>query len=130
MACCKAFKDLVLLSANGVNARTIYLIIGIEILYMISPFALYYYSTYGPSLNFLHQSSLTSWLTGFFLPHYVKTSSFILNYYPLFGWILIFAGLTFFLIGAGQIYCDRTFNFNCVASPQKHLPIYRHRSFE
>jgi protein-S-isoprenylcysteine O-methyltransferase Ste14 len=81
-----------------------YLVIGIEILYMISPFALYYYSTYGPSLNFLHASPLTSWLTGFFLPHYVDTSSALLNGVEAVGQILVVSGLLLFLIGAGHIY--------------------------
>lgn len=38
-----------------------------EILFMISPFALYYYAAYGPSLNVLHRSKWTSWLTDFLL---------------------------------------------------------------
>jgi len=86
------------------TAWLFYLIIGIEILYMISPFAVYYYSTYGPSLNFLHNSPATAWLTSFFLPHYVETSSFILNSVHATGEVLIFVGFAFFFIGAGQIY--------------------------
>lgn len=81
-----------------------YLVIGIEILYMISPFAIYYYSTYGPGLNFLHASSETAWLSGFFLPHFVKTSSLILNSYHIVGWALVGIGFVLFLVGAGQIY--------------------------
>ena len=85
-------------------AWTAYLLIGVEILYMISPFALYYYGTYGPSLNFLHQWPATAWLTGFFLPHYVQTSSSILNALHGFGGVLFVAGLGMFLVGAGQVY--------------------------
>lgn len=81
-----------------------YLVIGIEIVYMISPFALYYYSLYGPSLNFLHEQPATAWLSGFFLPHYVKTSSLVLNTYDTLGWVLVLAGLAFFLVGAAHIY--------------------------
>ena len=80
-------------------AWTAYLLIGVEILYMISPFALYYYGTYGPSLNFLHQWPATAWLTGFFLPHYVQTSSSILNALHGFGGVLFVAGLGMFLVG-------------------------------
>ncbi len=86
------------------TAWLFYLIIGIEILYMISPFAIYYYSTYGPSLNFLHKSPATAWLTTFFLPHYVETSSVILNAAHATGEVLMFVGFAFFVIGAGQIY--------------------------
>ena len=48
-----------------------YVLIGIEIVIMISPFALYFYSVYAPILNFLSSSPLTSWTTEFFLPHMV-----------------------------------------------------------
>jgi len=85
-------------------AWLVYLIIVFEIVYMISPFALYYYSTYGPSLNFLHNWPLTAWLSGFFLPHFAVTASGILNVLPKIGWSCIFTGLSLFLIAAGQIY--------------------------
>ena len=48
-----------------------YCLIGAEIIIMISPFALYFYSIYGPILNLLTSSPMTSWLTEFFLPHLV-----------------------------------------------------------
>ena len=81
-----------------------YLVIVFEIVYMISPFALYYYSAYGPSLNFLHRWPLTAWLSGFFLPHFSETSSWLLNSLHDYGWMLFLAGLILFLIGAGHIY--------------------------
>lgn len=81
-----------------------YLVIGFEILYMISPFALYYYSTYGPSLNLLHNWPQTAWLSHFFLPHFTESSAWIFNWLGRIGWIIFDAGLILFLIGAGQIY--------------------------
>ena len=33
----------------------LYLLIGLEIVYMISPFGLYYYSVYGEGLDFLNE---------------------------------------------------------------------------
>ncbi len=80
------------------------LIIVFEIIYMISPFALYYYSSYGPALNFLHHWPQTAWLSGFFLPHFAETSSWFLNALLPFGGLLFITGLVFFLIGTGQIY--------------------------
>lgn len=65
---------------------------------------IYYYSTYGPTLNFLHGSSLTTWMTGFFLPHYAYTSSSLLNGAHTAGRIFLVIGVLFFLIGAGHIY--------------------------
>ncbi|MFQ5632499.1 MAG: hypothetical protein ACE5I1_27340 [bacterium] len=62
------------------------------------------YSTYGPSLNFLHNWSQTAWLTGFFLPHFTETSSLLINSLNGFGRILFLSGLCLFLIGAGQVY--------------------------
>jgi protein-S-isoprenylcysteine O-methyltransferase Ste14 len=81
-----------------------YLVIVFEIVYMISPFALYYYSAYGPSLNFLHRWPQTAWLSGFFLPHFSETSSWLLNLLHNLGWKLFLAALILFLIGAGHIY--------------------------
>lgn len=81
-----------------------YLFIVFEIIYMVSPFALYYYSAYGPSLKFLHNWSITAWLSGFFLPHFTESSSWILNIFHGLGWQLFLVGLVIFLIGAGQIY--------------------------
>ncbi len=81
-----------------------YLLIVFEILYMISPFALYFYSTYGPVLNVWHQSAATAWLTTFFLPHFSHTTNPILNVLPLVGRAAIFVGIATFVIGFIQIY--------------------------
>ncbi|MCI0696890.1 DUF1295 domain-containing protein [candidate division KSB1 bacterium] len=81
-----------------------YLLVVFEIIYMISPFALYYYSTYGPSLNFLHNWPQTAWLTGFFLPHYTESTWSLLNVLDNIGRIFFLGGLLMFLIGAVQIY--------------------------
>jgi protein-S-isoprenylcysteine O-methyltransferase Ste14 len=74
---------------------------------MISPFAIYYYSVYGKGLDFLNTTPATSWLTAFFLPHFAKTSSFILNTYKDAGWTLAIGGFLAFCIGAGQIYYSK-----------------------
>ena len=69
-----------------------YVAIVLEILFMISPFALYFYSIYGPTLNVLHLSPWTSWLTGFFLPHFSYTTSPVLGYVKAVAGILILSG--------------------------------------
>ena len=79
-----------------------YLLIVFEIIYMITPFALYYYSAYGPSLNFLNKSSLTSWLSGFFLPHFTESSSWVLNMFKGLGWNLFLVGFVMFLVVPGK----------------------------
>jgi len=81
-----------------------YVAIVFEILFMVSPFALYYYSAYGPSLNLFHRSPWTAWLTHFFLPHFSQTSSPVLNRLEDLGRLLVVAGAAVFLLGFVQIY--------------------------
>src|SRR5918992_3958554 len=64
-----------------------YAIFVLEILFMISPAALYFYSVYGPALNFLDASPATAWLTQFFLPHISTTASPVLNGLGELGWL-------------------------------------------
>jgi protein-S-isoprenylcysteine O-methyltransferase Ste14 len=81
-----------------------YLLIGLEIIIMISPFAAYFYAGYGPLLNALYAFPATAWLTGFFLPHAVVSKSSALNFINGFGRTLFSLGMIAFLIGAIQIY--------------------------
>ena len=83
-----------------------YCLIAIEIIIMISPFALYFYSIYAPILNFLASSPLFSWTTEFFLPHMVFLDDpFILaiSYLQL----LLVIGLVFFFTAAVPLYWGR-----------------------
>ena len=80
-----------------------YIIIGLEFLFMISPFALYFYSSYGNVLNFFHRWPATAWLTGFFLPHVSMTTSPMLDALKPWGFRLAGLGLLLFLIGIVQI---------------------------
>jgi protein-S-isoprenylcysteine O-methyltransferase Ste14 len=82
----------------------LYLLIGLEIIIMISPFAAYFYAGYGPLLNALYAHPATAWLTGFFLPHAVASKSDMLNFVNGFGRTLFSLGMIAFLIGAFQIY--------------------------
>jgi len=91
-----------------------YLIIVLEFLYMISPFALYFYSAYGPALNLLHRSPSTAWLTAFFLPHFSHTSSLLLNGLHEVGELVALSGLLIFGIGATQIYWAKIRRKNAV----------------
>jgi len=83
-----------------------YCLIGAEIIIMISPFALYFYSVYGPLLKLLTSSPLTSWLTEFFLPHLVFSDDFRLlaiSYLQLF----LVLGLVLFFAAAIPLYYGR-----------------------
>ncbi len=81
-----------------------YFVVVLEFLFMISPFALHFYSAYGPTLNFLHLSPATAWLTGFYLPHFSATASPMINNLKSIGFLLAEAGLVLFILGAIQIY--------------------------
>jgi len=81
-----------------------YIVIGLEFLFMISPFALYFYSSYGGVLNFLHRWPATAWLTGFCLPHVSMTTSPFLDSLKPWGFRLAGLGLLIFLAGIVQIY--------------------------
>ncbi|UCC71171.1 MAG: isoprenylcysteine carboxylmethyltransferase family protein [Gemmatimonadota bacterium] len=84
-----------------------YLAIVFEFIYMISPFALYFYSSYGPTLNFLHRSPATAWLTQFYLPHISHTTSPILNNLKPLAFLLVGAGMLVFLLGAVPVYWSK-----------------------
>lgn len=86
-------------------AAAFYVLIAFEFFYVASPFALYFYSAYGPALDFINNSPTLAWLSRPFLPHIVaETSSVILNLRNVAGGILAFAGFSAFCIGAFQVY--------------------------
>jgi len=91
-----------LLAATGIA----YLLIGIEIIIMISPFALYFYAVYGPILNFLTSFSLTRWTTEFFLPHMVFLDDPLILFISYLQ-VLLVIGLFLFLSAAVPLYWGR-----------------------
>lgn len=83
-----------------------YSLISIEIIIMISPFAMYFYSVYGPVLEYFAASPYLSWTTEFFLPHMVFTQD------PIIVWIsylqvLLIIGLVLFFSAAIPLYYGR-----------------------
>lgn len=83
-----------------------YCLIGVEIIVMISPFALYFYGVYAPILNFLSGSPLTGWTTEFFLPHMVFLDDPLilsLSYLQ----VLLVIGLLLFASAAIPLYWGR-----------------------
>jgi len=83
-----------------------YCLISVEIIIMISPFALYFYSIYAPILNFLASSSYFSWTTEFFLPHMIFLDDpliMAISYLQL----LLVIGLVLFFTAAVPLYWGR-----------------------
>ena len=81
-----------------------YVVFVLEILFMISPAALYFYGVYGPVLNVFHRWAATTWLTQFFLPHFSETRSAVLNVLHWLAGPLMLAGVVLFLAGAIPVY--------------------------
>src|SRR5258708_2061489 len=75
-----------------------YLLITLEMIFMVTPFALYYYSAYSPLLSASSRVSAIAWLPAFFLRH---LSSEIV---PSVGGLILVLGFAGFLLGAFQLY--------------------------
>ncbi|MEQ9451992.1 MAG: isoprenylcysteine carboxylmethyltransferase family protein [Pseudomonadales bacterium] len=86
------------------SAWLLYTLIVLEILFMVSPFAAYYYAAYATPLNALQSLPQTAWLTMYVLPHFAYSESWLANGLILISWPLIGLGVVLFLIGFGQIY--------------------------
>lgn len=89
------------------SAWLLYTLIVLEILFMVSPFAAYYYSIYATPLNALQNSPHTAWLTMYLLPHFTYTDSWLANGLILISWPLILLGIVFFVVGFCQIYWSK-----------------------
>lgn len=88
-------------------AWAFYVVLVFEILFMISPAALFFYSVYGPVLEFLNDAPATAWLTQFFLPHIATTGNPVLDHARLAGALLFVLGLIVFLTGAVPLYWSK-----------------------
>jgi len=86
------------------SAWVLYTLIVLEILFMVSPFAAYYYSIYATPLNALQESLSTAWLTMYILPHFTYSDSWLANGLILISWPLILFGVVLFVLGFCQIY--------------------------
>ncbi len=99
------------IQTNSVTRKTFwtvtlfYILIAFEFFYMASPFATYFYSIYGPGLNFVNENPALAWLSSFFLPHIVvDTSSVLLGLLEPIGIGIAVFGFSAFCIGAIQVY--------------------------
>lgn len=84
-----------------------YAVIVLEFLFMISPLALHFYSSYAPVLNALRSSRLTAWSTRFFLPHFSITGSPVLDSLKSVAFPLVAVGLVLFVASAVPVYVSK-----------------------
>jgi protein-S-isoprenylcysteine O-methyltransferase Ste14 len=82
-------------------------IVALEIVVMISPFALFFYSAFNPVLLALGRHPLTRWLTAFFLPHMIVPPDAVLATVRVLGSVLFVFGLAAFLACAIQVYAGK-----------------------
>jgi len=82
-------------------------IVGLEIVIMISPFAFFFYAAFNPFLLILNQSSMTRWLTAFFLPHMVVPPNEVLTVVRILGSVFFIVGMLIFLVCAAQVYLGK-----------------------
>jgi protein-S-isoprenylcysteine O-methyltransferase Ste14 len=93
--------------AAKTSAWVLYTLIVLEILFMVSPFAAYYYSIYATPLNVLQEYQSTAWLTMYLLPHFSYSDSWLANGLLLLSWPLILLGIVLFVLGFCQIYWSK-----------------------
>ncbi len=87
-----------------ISAWLAYSIIFFEMLYMSTPFAVFFYSVYKTPLQWLISKPSTAWLVQTIFPHFSKSSSVLVNIFLYLSFPLMTIGLILFLIGFGQIY--------------------------
>jgi protein-S-isoprenylcysteine O-methyltransferase Ste14 len=75
-----------------------YFLITLEMVFMVTPFALYYYSIDRPFLLAPLKVPVLAWLPAFFLPHLSAES------FPNIGNLIVLLALIAFLVGAAQVY--------------------------
>jgi len=82
-------------------------IVAFEIVIMISPFAFFFYAAFNPFLLALNQSSITRWLTAFFLPHMVVPPNAMLTVIRILGSVFFIIGMLIFFVCAAQVYLGK-----------------------
>lgn len=92
-----------------------YLLVAFEVIIMVTPFTVYFYSVYAPVLTWLERSPWTAWLTAFFLPHITYTGDAFLVALAYAGPILLAVGLGMFFVCAAQVYGAKLFRKGVVS---------------
>ena len=93
------------LAARG--AIVLSFVVALEIVIMISPFALFFYAVFNPVLLALDRSPATRWLTAFFLPHMVISPDPALRAIRVLGSVAFVVGVAVFLACAVQVYAGK-----------------------
>ncbi len=92
-----------------------YLLVALEVIIMVTPFTIYFYSVYAPVLTWLERTPWTAWLTAFFLPHITYSGDPLLVALAYAGPVLLAVGLGIFFACAGQVYGAKLFRKGVVS---------------
>lgn len=93
----------------------VFIVMALEVMIMISPFAFFFYSVFSPLFNFLGQHAATRWATMFFLPHMILPPTTFLKVVRITGSVLFVAGFLGFSICALQVYLGKIFKWGIAA---------------
>lgn len=81
-----------------------YVIILFEMLYMATPFAIFFYGAYKLPLDLLASGKYTAWLVQTVFPHFTRSSNIIISIFQSLSVPFMSVGFAVFLIGFIQIY--------------------------
>jgi protein-S-isoprenylcysteine O-methyltransferase Ste14 len=89
----------------------VFVVMALEVVIMISPFAFFFYSVFSPFFNFLGQHEATRWATRFFLPHMILPPTLFLKTVRVTGSVLFVVGALTFIVCALQVYLGKIFKW-------------------
>jgi protein-S-isoprenylcysteine O-methyltransferase Ste14 len=89
----------------------VFIIMALEVMIMISPFAFFFYSVFNPVFNFLGQHAATRWATMFFLPHMILPPTAFLKTVRIAGSVFFIVGFLGFTFCAAQVYLGKIFKW-------------------
>lgn len=89
----------------------VFVVVALEIMIMISPFAFFFYSVFNPIFDWLGQFAATRWLTSFFLPHMILPPTLFLKTIRVAGSAFFIVGALAFIVCAFQVYLGKMFKW-------------------
>jgi len=93
------------------SGAVFFVVMALEVMIMISPFAFFFYSVFSPVFNFLEQHSATRWATKFFLPHMILPPTLFLQTVRVAGSVFFLLGFFAFTVCALQVYLGKIFKW-------------------
>jgi len=85
----------------------LFLVMALEFVIMISPFAFFFYAVFNPVFKFLEAHAATKWLTAFFLPHMILPPTAFLQAIRILGSAFFIVGALTFIICAARVYLGK-----------------------